>query len=577
MYENILLVLRDSCGDAQFKYWAQKHFTLVKIGDSNVVYSRGKVSRPVMIYEELYTKLHESHSRVGHHGRDKTWEEVKCQYSCTPYDAVMIFIKLCDACSNRQIFPKPPVGKPIISVSYLTRIQMDLIDMRSRPDGKFKWILHVKDHFTKFSWAYPLETKEAEPVAEKLLQQFYAFGAPHILQSDNGKEFVARIIKDMRKTCTDFVIINGRARHPQTQGLIERGNHTLEMGLGKWMKHNHTDCWASGLGPVVYSINTSIAKMTSKTPYEVVFGQASRSNFEMWKIISESGVEDEENLPDDFIEALTELHQCDTSNSDTSNSNDFGKNNQLHVIDANNQLLLRTPQSPASSCIPDTIIVANTLEKILEVISMNCSRSLFDLAYNALSQDVSNINNSENNPNLITNTPNSRHKTIRDEAEVNYLKSIAKKQKLYDDVVKQQKYELGDLVGLHIDRVDRTNTTPKILPCKVIFIHTSANNYAMYKLCTLKGILSVSYGVQDLLDLRNSDFADLRHVDATALPTIAFTQACKEYLSVGINPIAEACNCNGKCATKYCPCKAKRVKCCTKCHPKKKNTCENTL
>ena len=78
---------------------------------------------------------------------------------------------------------------------------MDLIDMRSMPDGEYKWILHTKDHFTKFSWAYPLKTKEAESVAEKLLQQFYLFGASRILQSDNGKEFVAKIIKVLTPSC----------------------------------------------------------------------------------------------------------------------------------------------------------------------------------------------------------------------------------------------------------------------------------------------------------------------------------------------------------------------------------------
>ncbi|CAF5174241.1 unnamed protein product, partial [Rotaria magnacalcarata] len=91
----------------------------------------------------------------------------------------------------------------------------------------------------------------------------------------------------------------------------------------------------------------------------------------------------------------------------------------------------------------------------------------------------------------------------------------------------------------------------------------------MYKLCTVKGVLSVFYGVQVLLDLRKCDFADLRTVDPASLPTIAFTQACKEYVTTGINPVAEICHCNGKCATKSCPCKAKDVKCCTKCHPKK--------
>ena len=69
--------------------------------------------------------------------------------------------------------------------------------MRSVRDGEYQWILHTKDHFTKFSWAYALCSKEAKPVAEKLLDQFYHFGVPRILQSDNGKEFTAKVIKVM--------------------------------------------------------------------------------------------------------------------------------------------------------------------------------------------------------------------------------------------------------------------------------------------------------------------------------------------------------------------------------------------
>ena len=48
MYEDIVLVLRDDWGNSQFKYWVQKHFMLVKVGDLNVVYSTGKISRPVV-------------------------------------------------------------------------------------------------------------------------------------------------------------------------------------------------------------------------------------------------------------------------------------------------------------------------------------------------------------------------------------------------------------------------------------------------------------------------------------------------------------------------------------------------
>ncbi|CAF1669772.1 unnamed protein product, partial [Didymodactylos carnosus] len=123
-----------------------------------------------------------------------------------------------------------------------------------------------------------------------------------------------------------------------------------------------------------------------------------------------------------------------------------------------------------------------------------------------------------------------RHKRIRAEAEDTYLKTISKRQKIFDDAMKQPKYNMGDLVGLKIDKVDRTNTTPKILPCKVVSIQSSSDENVTYKLCTIQGILSNRYTAPDLLDLNKCGFEDLRSIDSTLLPTITFIQACKEYV-----------------------------------------------
>ena len=57
----------------------------------------------------------------------------------------------------------------------------------------------MRDHFSKFSWAYLLVSKRASEVAEKLVDIFSLFGPPKILQSDNGKEFVATVIKELAK------------------------------------------------------------------------------------------------------------------------------------------------------------------------------------------------------------------------------------------------------------------------------------------------------------------------------------------------------------------------------------------
>ena len=74
--------------------------------------------------------------------------------------------------------------------------------MRTRPDSisskDYKWILQLKDHFTKYCWTKPLEHKEAKEVYESIREIFLTFGPPHILQSDNGTEFVNHLINSLK-------------------------------------------------------------------------------------------------------------------------------------------------------------------------------------------------------------------------------------------------------------------------------------------------------------------------------------------------------------------------------------------
>ena len=87
-----------------------------------------------------------------------------------------------------------------------------------------------------------MKSKEAKNVASFLFEIFMTFGAPRILHSDNGKEFAAQIIKDLIALYPKIVIINGRPRHPQSQGLVEKGNDILEMKLSAWLEDNrHED------------------------------------------------------------------------------------------------------------------------------------------------------------------------------------------------------------------------------------------------------------------------------------------------------------------------------------------------
>ncbi len=77
MYNEVVQILKGTEGkhQPQFKFWAKKHFNLVKIGEQDILYSL-KEKLPVVTFENLFEKINECHTVVGHLGRDKTWHEV---------------------------------------------------------------------------------------------------------------------------------------------------------------------------------------------------------------------------------------------------------------------------------------------------------------------------------------------------------------------------------------------------------------------------------------------------------------------------------------------------------------------
>lgn len=72
---------------------------------------------------------------------------------------------------------------------------------------------------------------QAVTMAIELIRIFCIQGAPMILQSDNGREFVAAVIVEVMALRPDVVIVHGRPHHPQSQGSVERANQDIEAML----------------------------------------------------------------------------------------------------------------------------------------------------------------------------------------------------------------------------------------------------------------------------------------------------------------------------------------------------------
>lgn len=107
------------------------------------------------------------------------------------------YIRQCERCVEKLRLKekKGIVVRPIIASDYNHRGQIDLVDYQSSPDGEYKFIFHYVDHLSKYHFLRPMKSKKAIEVAGHLFNIFIDFGCCQILQSDNGREFTAKVIK----------------------------------------------------------------------------------------------------------------------------------------------------------------------------------------------------------------------------------------------------------------------------------------------------------------------------------------------------------------------------------------------
>ena len=185
---------------------------------------------------------------------------------------------MCVQCQKKRkrCMTKGVTVKPILSKDFGSRAQVDLVDMQSCAKEKYKWIMVYQDHLTKYCILRPLTSKRAAEVAFHLMDIFLMFGAPQILQSDNGSEFTALVISELKLLWPDLLMVHGKPRHPQSQGSVERLNCDIKDMLISWLGDNDTSDWPMGLKFVQFQKNTSYHSGIKQSPYKALFGVEAR-------------------------------------------------------------------------------------------------------------------------------------------------------------------------------------------------------------------------------------------------------------------------------------------------------------
>jgi hypothetical protein len=149
---------------------------------------------------------------------------------------------------------------------------MDLIDMQSLSYNDYRYIMVYQDNMTKFVVLWSLKSKRATDVAMQILDIFLLFGAPHILQSDNGVEFTVSIISQLKDLWPECKIVHGKPRHPQSQGSLERANADIKDMTVTWMRENSCKDWLVGIKFVQFQKNLSYHSGIKRIPYKAMLG-----------------------------------------------------------------------------------------------------------------------------------------------------------------------------------------------------------------------------------------------------------------------------------------------------------------
>ena len=123
---------------------------------------------------------------------------------------------------------------------------------------KFRYIITCTDYYSKWVEAAALPTKDAAGPANFLYTLFCWHGIPKKIQTDQGKEFVSHHLFQL----TGVKHVISSAYHPQTNGLDERFNQTLQWSLlyrDGWKKLMKID------GKAIENLFSSLFVLASKT------------------------------------------------------------------------------------------------------------------------------------------------------------------------------------------------------------------------------------------------------------------------------------------------------------------------
>ena len=540
--------------------------------------------------EDTYDIIKRAHIATGHGGRDRMIKHLSTKYANITREAIELFKSFCQECQKKRKRPmtKGVVVRPILSSEFSSRGQVDLIDMQSMAKGSFKWIMVYQDHLTKFCVLRPLTSKRAAEVAYQLVDIFLLFGAPAVLQSDNGSEFTAEVITELKQVWPLLNLVHGKPRHPQSQGSVERANGDIKDMLVAWMADNSSQDWTMGIRFVQFSKNSAHHSGINRSPYAAMFGSEAKVGLTSSSLPNEviQRLQSEEDLltllnnPSDNTpppsEDSTSTNPTPTDETSLSSSPaspsqpDIDSSFTLQIDQSQDTLDTDTPQN---SPVPVAVTARPTTQPLtIEIHAETLPPSPCSPSPPVLSLQPATFQASQefSQPPPLSPAPDSLNLRLQNIAQQRQDARIAQVSQA-ERMVKRSKVDLkagavGDNVAVPIPLVDRGRGDPR----NILGVIIDRDENEQYRIATKSGILRSRYS-RNQFDLCQQRLLQLQDMNQDKLVSLreAVTQS-----SAGGGQGFVKCSCATKqCQTNRCKCFKAKLKCNSRCH--NSLTCKN--
>ena len=229
-----------------------------------------RLATPDTLVHKVLTFAHDS-TAAGHKDTTKTLHRIRNNFLVkNAYSTVANYIKTCHTCQisksyGRTTNPMSPLPTPSM---FNERVHVDLVGPLSSAAG-YTYILTMRDAFSRYQQFAPLKDKSAASVAKALVDKWLApFGAMTSMTSDNGKEWVNKIIEYLCRHHNIHHILT-TPYYPPGNAIGERQHRELNDFLRALLKD--TDKWPELLNYAAMAHNTQFNESIGHSPYYTVF------------------------------------------------------------------------------------------------------------------------------------------------------------------------------------------------------------------------------------------------------------------------------------------------------------------